>query len=159
MLLIHKMSSQSQGILNVASNANAEPLSKWRFQHTPPSSRPACSLFSSAPHSQSLLCRSNPSIGMQPLAAFPECTSARACARSHSHTDTRCQTGLAKGNAQVSRFPGRRLHTLTLRSHWGQNDQTHSVCQKTSSRAGPRNWVHQHLNHSWTNPFETKGAL
>ena len=41
MLLIHKMSSQSHGILNVASNANADPVSKnWGFQHTPLSSSP-----------------------------------------------------------------------------------------------------------------------
>lgn len=32
MLLIHKMSSQSQGILDVALNVNADPLSKnWGF--------------------------------------------------------------------------------------------------------------------------------
>lgn len=50
MLLIHKMSSQSQGILNIASNANADPLSKtWEFQHIPPSSSPGCSLFTSGP--------------------------------------------------------------------------------------------------------------
>lgn len=35
MFLIHKMTSQSQGILDDASNANAGPLSKnWGFQHT-----------------------------------------------------------------------------------------------------------------------------
>lgn len=39
MLLIHKVSSQFHSILNVALNANKDPISKnWGFQHTPPSS-------------------------------------------------------------------------------------------------------------------------
>lgn len=71
MLLIHKMSSRSHGILNVASNANAGPLSKnWGPQHTPPSSSPECSFFSSVPH-RALPRRSNPSNGRRPLAEFP----------------------------------------------------------------------------------------
>lgn len=39
----------------------------------------------------------------------------------HAHTG-RVPTGLAKGNGQVSRFPGRRLqYPFFLRSLWGQN--------------------------------------
>jgi len=71
MPLIHKMSSQSQGILNVASNANADPLSKtWGFQvHLAPA---LCAIYLVQPHRVTApLGRSNPSIGMQPLAAFP----------------------------------------------------------------------------------------
>lgn len=70
MLLIHKMSSQSHGILNVALNANADPVSKnWGFQHTPPSFSPTRSLVQ--PHPGTVIpCRSYSSNETQPLAAF-----------------------------------------------------------------------------------------
>lgn len=63
MLLIHKMSSQSQGILDVALNVNADPLSKnWGFQHTPSSSSPAHRVYLVRSHTiRALWSRTNPS--------------------------------------------------------------------------------------------------
>lgn len=73
MLLIHNMSSQSQGILDVASNANADPLSKnWGFQHISSSSSPAYRFyFVPAPNNQSTLEQKQPLQQMLLLVAFP----------------------------------------------------------------------------------------
>lgn len=136
-----------------------DPLSKtWGFRHTPHSSSLGVQV---QPHSvMAPWGSSNPSNGMQPLAAFPAAageSGKNGAPRlllyryTRARTQKGCQFGPGKGNVQVSRFPGRRLPTFTPRSRWGQNDQTHSpALRKASCSAGPRNWAHQHQTHSWS---------
>lgn len=132
MLLIHEMSSQSHDILNVASNTNADPTSKnWGFQHTPPSSSPAQGVYLVHPHTarailpvQKQLFQWNTTPGCICCSLWSvreEWSPQAASVLIRAHTG-RVPIGLAKGNAQVSRFPGRRLqNSFTLRSHWGQD--------------------------------------
>lgn len=143
-----------------------DPFSKtWGLRHTPPSSSLGVQI---QPHSVTAPWgSSNLSNGMQPLAAFPAAAGVsgkNGAAAPHTprllqypytraRTQKGCQFGPGKGNAQVSRFPGRRLPTFTPRSRRGQNDQTHSpALRKASCSVGPRNWAHQHQTHSWSDP-------
>lgn len=120
MLLIHKMSSQSQGILNAASNANADPVSKnWGFQHTPPSSHTARGVLVQ-PHTERSCAEATLPTELDPWMHFLQplgCQGRReppGCFYTNAHTQAgRVPIGLVKGNAQVSRFPGRKLQTVS----------------------------------------------